>query len=352
MASDFTDDVGHEEADGMKFTTADEMGEEVKADIVLAGVGVDDRPLEEPEVEEYVPRDLGEGEQTEIDAKNFRVMQGRDKKDPSRKRVNAIKRAIQAGRKVERVIVYQDIETDEQFSPNGGHRQQAYDELGLPVPVIIFKIRKARERAELESCFANENNGKDRSDADKKFQATKAVGILEEKLGRPPRPKELADVTHTSLKFATSFLRTYFAPVEKHDDDEPENPIPASLQNILEKLQEITIPNDWSPGFRSNPILNEIDKTLSRIKKYKRPEPEITSKAIATFMKASALSKNQMAKLADVTHTTISRWVAGTVAISESNLRTLRQVLSYSKEQIAALLDDEIAENIQEDADA
>ncbi len=90
-----------------------------------------------------------------VDAKNFRVMQGRDKGEPNRKKVESIKRAVIAGRNVTYVRVYRDKTTRELFSPNGAHRQQAFDELGLPVPVILFEVENARERAEWESCLSS-----------------------------------------------------------------------------------------------------------------------------------------------------------------------------------------------------
>jgi hypothetical protein len=130
MASDFAGSVVHGVVDEMRCDAAD------------------------PEEVEGCP-DNG-GREVEIDAKNFRVMQGREKEKPKRKKVDSLKRAIQAKRPIDRVIVYEDAATSDKYAPNGGHRQQAFDELGLPVPATLFTVPSARERAEEESCYANE----------------------------------------------------------------------------------------------------------------------------------------------------------------------------------------------------
>ncbi|MDR1612257.1 MAG: hypothetical protein LBT97_05670, partial [Planctomycetota bacterium] len=279
-----------------------------------------------------------------VDAGNFRVIRGRDREEPDRARVDSIKRAIQAGREVVRVRIYQDKKTGEKFSPNGAHRQQAHDEFGLRVPAIIVTVADARERAERESCFANEDNGSSRSSADMRFQAEKAYAILEKKLNRPPKPKELAGFIHASDKFANSFLRAKFATAagDNGDDyDEPESKIPASLRTILEGLRKIEPPSNWECGHISNPVLVGIKAEIRRIANHKRPRPGVGPEELETFMKERGLGPPAMAKLVEVACPTIRRWLAGTVKISESNARTLRRVMSYTPDQIDALLDDD-----------
>lgn len=345
MASDFDDGKRGEAVDEVRCSGTGRE-DEVVGDLVLPGAAIERNSLaDELENRDDLPCDLGKGELAEIDAKNFRVMRGRDNEAPKRKRVDSIKRAIRAGRKIQRVIVYQDAVTGEKFSPNGAHRQQAYDELELPIPVLRYIVSNAKERAEMESCYANESNGSDRSDADKRYQAAKATELLEKRLGRLPKPNELAKATHTSQKFARAFLQSWFTYDDITDDEEQETDVPPELRKVLAVLEKIKLPDDWAPGDMSLPVLKEIDKALHRIKKHKRPEPEITPAAITTFMSEHNLNNKQMAGLAHVTHTTIARWLKGAVAMSESNKRVLRQILSYSSAQINALLDDEATDD-------
>jgi hypothetical protein len=249
MASDFREHEVRETG------CEDTVEEEVRGDIGIAGDGMGHTSPSDGKDGER--SDAGEGISAEVDAGNFRVMRGRDREEPDRARVNSIKRAIRAGREVARVRIYQDRRTGEKFSPNGAHRRKAYDELGRRVPAIIVTVADARERAERESCFANEANGSSRSPADLRFQAEKAYGILEKELNRPPKPKELAGVIHASDKYANSFLRAKFATAAGDnggEDDEQESKILASLRVILERLRKIEPPAGWEPGHISAPM--------------------------------------------------------------------------------------------------
>jgi DNA-binding transcriptional regulator YiaG len=193
---------------------------------------------------------------------------------------------------------------------------------------------------------ANEDNGADRSPADTRFQAKKAFDLLRKKLGWIPKPVELSRATHTSLKFAGAFLRELFSQALSDPEgvDESGTGIPLELQKILDGLKKIKPAINWEPGDKSKPMLSAIAKELRRISRHKRPEAELKPEDLKRFMDAKRINNAQMAKLAEVSHTTVARWLAGKVKMSDSNARILRDAMSYSDEHLAVILDDDATE--------
>ncbi len=80
---------------------------------------------------------------------------------------------------------------------------------------------------------------------------------------------------------------------------------------------------------------------MRRIAKHKSASPEITPEEIKKFVKEHNLTNAQLGALVEVSHMTVGRWLAGSVKVSTSNERTLRQIMSYTTEQIRTLLDDD-----------
>lgn len=283
------------------------------------------------------------GVRMEVDPATFKVMLGRKNKRPAKARVDAIIEAIKRGERIPPIIVYQDARTGERFSPDGGHRQAAYQALGLPVPIILIIFDDARERAEEESCRANTGNGLSRSRGDQKFQLEKARDIFVEKHGKEPRPSDLVKLTNISHPACAAFLRESLAPKQgespKNESDTEQQKVVGKLKKAHDALREFNPKEDWVAGEEVMDTLKAIGEEVTRIRKYKFQGAKVTPDDIQNFMKANSLTLEQIGQLVNVQHSTVSRWMSGRTKMTSRNQLVLRQALALAPEQIADVLE-------------
>ena len=281
-------------------------------------------------------------ERMEVDPATFKVMLGRKNKRPSRAKVKALMEAIQRGERIPPITVYQNRKTGERFSPDGGHRQAAYQELGMLVPIILIIVDGASQRAEEESCSANKGNGLHRSRGDQRFQLEKARGIFYGKYKKQPKPSDLVKMTNVSHPACAAFLREALAPKQvspKIENDAEQQKVLGKLKKAHDALLEITPKDDWIASEEVMDTLKEIGEEVTRIRKYKFQGVKVTPDDLQGFMETNSLTLEQIGQLVGVKHTTVSRWLSGKTKMTPRNQLVLRQALALAPEQIADVLE-------------
>lgn len=278
-----------------------------------------------------------------VDPGTFKVIQGRKNSAPNAQKVKEIQEAIKQNRVLPSPDVYEDIDTGERFSPDGGHRQAAHAGLGRPIRIRLFKIKHAKERAEAESCKANSGNGLSASPADRRYQLKKACELFHADRRRYPKPSELAVLTAESHQKCTDFLRDFLAPkVEELSgrmDEVEQKLVVEKVDKARGILVGIKLDGDWLAGDLVKDALEKVGAEMRRIGVYKPREPEVTPKELEDFRQTHNLTIERLAKLLGVKHPTVSRWLRDKTKMTEHNKRVARQLLRLTQQQIADMLE-------------
>ncbi len=278
-----------------------------------------------------------------VDPGTFKVMRGRKIIRPSKAKVTALVEAIKRGDTIPPIIVYQDRKTAERFAPDGGHRQAAYQELGRPVPIMRIDVDNAQERAEEESCRANNGNGRERSRGDQKFQLEKACDLLSKKHGKPPKPSDLAKLTAVDHTTCSLFLREFLAPKAEElpvvEDDNEQRQFTGKLEKVRDALRAVKPKEGWVAGNGMLDMLAEVEDEVRRIKKYKVRRVAVTPEEIEKFMNDNTLTMEQIGRLVGVKHTAVSRWLKRKTKMTPHNQRAVHQMLALTSEQVQSILE-------------
>lgn len=283
----------------------------------------------------------GAGTEAEIDPGTFSVIQVRKNKKLDMKHVALIVAAILANRRPPRILIYEDIDTGERFSPDGAHRRDAFGQLGMNVPVIIIRVKGAKQRAILDAEHANSGNGRSRTNEDLRLQAKQAYDRIKREMGREPTVAELLEATRASRPFCSDFLRKEYAAAHAVECEETLNledqiPVVEKLRKALDLLKAVKPKNGWSAGEEVKDVLDEIRSEAIKIAKIKRREETITPEQLEEFRDKHSLTLEKMAEVFETSHPTISRWLKG--KIPDNKVPKIRAVMKFTAEQIATIL--------------
>lgn len=270
------------------------------------------------------------------------------------------------GEKMTPLDVFEDVDNGERHAPDGWLRVLICMALEIPVPVIVFKVKNAKRRAQQEALKANSNGVRPRTNQEKRDKVNEALD--DEEWGKLP-PKEVAILTGTSRTFVANVMRERAAKAKVEAESEKTPPVdndspadtkvdvvvPADaesvddadeiidaaseeLQRTLEELNRLEEDKEWVAAVADKKALEKIAKSVKILTKRCSSPVEFDIARLKGLMQRFNLSNDELARLLGTSHASVSRWLNGKSHISQRHAKAAEEALCLSGEEILAIV--------------